>query len=1218
MKVASLNVRGLTNAEKRCVLFDWAYTQKIDILCLQETFCTLNSVDCFNKDWNGISYHALSDSPHSRGCAILIKKDFKFSLLDEHASSDGRRILINIKHNSTNYCLVNLYAPNIASNRILFLKISENFIREYSCNNMNTIVCGDFNCTLNINDRKSFKSDATSKHLKNLMFNLNLIDSFRIKNPDARGFTYFNSNSNIQSRIDYMLTSTHLNTTLQSVNVKYAPMIPDHKSVIASFTTENKRGVGFWKLNTSYLENTDYINGIKKVISDHTNTSNNYNDAEVWDFCKLKIKHFSIAFAKETSLLRDNDIRKIESELIQLDKSNTEITHLQSELQKKLDKKYMEKVKGAQIRSRIQWVAESEKNIKFFQNLEQNHQTNNIINCLLDSNQQLNKDNSGILSTVCDFYKKLYSSKNIKNSDIDEYVNKIKTPYQLQEHESSICDSDLTIEECFTSLSEMKKNKSPGHDGLPMEFYLTFWDDVKQLLLNSYKHSFENEKLPLSHRESLISLIHKKNDRSDLRNYRPISLSNVDYKILALTLANRVHNVLPNIVSAEQTAYVKKRFIGENIRHIQDVIHYTTKFNIPGIILFLDFEKAFDSLEWNFMSKCLQKFGFGKKFCKWVKIIYSNPVASIKVNGFLTKLISIERGIKQGCPLSALLFIICTEILGLALKQNSTITKLPLPNSINNASLVSQFADDLCLFLKSEIDVLNSLNEIISFGNVSGLKLNIEKTEAMWLGPMADSDYKPLNLKWVSITKYLGIFIGTCKNTCEKKNWENKLEKFQRLLDVWKLKNLTLFSKIDFLKTYALSKFTFLATMIEIPDSITNNIEKAVYKFIWGKKDKIRRRSLICPCNEGGANMLDIREQFLALKAPWISKIITGDLSWQNLARFLIEKIIPLTMVIKMSFSSIKSFPILKKLPEFYQEALLGYTKSKFPEKIENKKSLMQQIIWGNRQLMNKNLCLYSREMIEANIIYITDVYDASGKIRSDVYEKLPCKFHYFRDITLLQKTVSPFKEYFREETIENLEKEIYIPIYTSKPFYIMLRDQKKLPPKSLNFWVKEFPNFTFTKFYELKLKHLHIAKIKEFMYKIINNICPCMENLYKWGISLENTCIYCLKNVHNIKHMLFECDFVKMVWRKIEKILSINITYELLILGKSESILLNNVMSIILYIIYKKFIEDNNVPCKKSDTLLQFIAKELVYRKNIYESQKELSDMLYTIYLNM
>ena len=99
---------------------------------------------------------------------------------------------------------------------------------------------------------------------------------------------------------------------------------------------------------------------------------------------------------------------------------------------------------------------------------------------------------------------------------------------------------------------------------------------------------------------------------------------------------------------------------------------------------------------------------------------------------------------------------------------------------------------------------------------------------------------------------------------------------------------------------------------------------------------------------------------------------------------------------------------------------------------------------------------------------------------------------------------------------------------------------------------------------------------------------------------------------------MLFECDFVKIVWRKIEKILSINITYELLIFGKSESILLNNVMSIILYIIYKKFIDDNNVPCKKSDTLLQFIAKELVYRKNIYESQKELSDILYTIYLNL
>ena len=389
------------------------------------------------------------------------------------------------------------------------------------------------------------------------------------------------------------------------------------------------------------------------------------------------------------------------------------------------------------------------------------------------------------------------------------------------------------------------------------------------------------------------------------------------------------------------------------------------------------------------MTKCLKKFGFGENFCKWVKIIYSNPVASVKVNGFLSKFIHMERGIKQGCPLSALLFIICTEILGLALKQNSTINTLSLPNCTDKLNLLSQFADDLCLFLETEIDALNSLDEILLFGRVSGLKLNIEKTEAMWLGPMADSDYKPLNLKWVSITKYLGIFVGTNMSICDEKNWENKLEKFQKLLDVWKSKNLTLFSKIDFLKTYALFKFTFLATMVEIPDSVTDNVEKAIYRFIWGKKDKIRRRTLICPFVEGGANMMDIREQFLALKAPWISKIMTGDLSWQCLSKFLIEKSIPLSVLTQMSFTSIKSIPVLKNLPRFYQEALLGYTKSKFPEKIESQKSLMQQIIWGNRQFLNKNLCLYSREMIKANIIYIKDVYDISGKIRSDVYKKI-------------------------------------------------------------------------------------------------------------------------------------------------------------------------------------------------------------------------------------
>ena len=118
-----------------------------------------------------------------------------------------------------------------------------------------------------------------------------------------------------------------------------------------------------------------------------------------------------------------------------------------------------------------------------------------------------------------------------------------------------------------------------------------------------------------------------------MKNYRPISLSNTDYKILAFVLVNRLHKVIDRIISNEQTAYIKKRFIGENIRILLDTIEYFERKNDPGVILFIDFEKAYDSIEWEFIFISLSKFGFQEKFMNWVKILYKKHLFLSKLMG---------------------------------------------------------------------------------------------------------------------------------------------------------------------------------------------------------------------------------------------------------------------------------------------------------------------------------------------------------------------------------------------------------------------------------------------------------------------------------------------------------------------------------------------------------------------------------------------------------
>ena len=137
----------------------------------------------------------------------------------------------------------------------------------------------------------------------------------------------------------------------------------------------------------------------------------------------------------------------------------------------------------------------------------------------------------------------------------------------------------------------MKRNKSPGLDGICIEFYQVFWPLIGNVLVRVFNQSFETGILPPSQRLAVMTLIHKKDDKNDISNYRPISLTNTDYRILAHILANRLQRVMDKIVSKDQTAYIKHRYIGYNIRLISDVIDYYDMINMSGILLGVDFKK---------------------------------------------------------------------------------------------------------------------------------------------------------------------------------------------------------------------------------------------------------------------------------------------------------------------------------------------------------------------------------------------------------------------------------------------------------------------------------------------------------------------------------------------------------------------------------------------------------------------------------------------------
>ena len=304
-----------------------------------------------------------------------------------------------------------------------------------------------------------------------------------------------------------------------------------------------------------------------------------------------------------------------------------------------------------------------------FLNLEKRNKNYNVIRCIKSDDDVLVTSRKSILHELKMFYKALYTSE---NTNPDHYFDGFAPEKRLSEEVSQECDGLLTIEECLIALNSMSLNKSPGCDGLTVNFYKHFWYLIGQLVVDALNNAYHKGELSPEQRRGIITLIPKPGkDPKLMKNLRPITLLNTDYKIGAKCLANRIKVVLPSIVGFNQTGFMKGRFIGENIRFTLDLIEYCKESAKPGLIFLVDFEKAFDRLEWSFVFKSLQKFKFGNCFIQWVKTLYRNGNSCVCNNGYSSGNFMLNRGVRQGCPLSPYLFILCVEVLAQKIWQTS-------------------------------------------------------------------------------------------------------------------------------------------------------------------------------------------------------------------------------------------------------------------------------------------------------------------------------------------------------------------------------------------------------------------------------------------------------------------------------------------------------------------------------------------------------------------
>ena len=272
-------------------------------------------------------------------------------------------------------------------------------------------------------------------------------------------------------------------------------------------------------------------------------------------------------------------------------------------------------------------------------------------------------------------------------------------------------------------------------------------------------------------------VIFKKGDRKNLKNWRPISLLNVDYKICSKVLSLGLSKVLEFIVDPDQTCSVPGRRITSNLHVLRDVLDYIDRTTETGILISLDQEKAFDRVNRTFLLNLLSRFGFGPSFCFWINTLYNGANMRIIVNEWLSDAIPLSRGVRQG-----------VETLACKIRNNPNIEGFLLPGARGLCYKVGVYADDTTCIVKSYRSLQCLFRMINVYEGGSGARLNVTKTEAMWLGAWCSRGDQPLGLKWVTKMKILGVVFGQDTDT---DNWRPKLEKLEKHLNLWKSRSLS-------------------------------------------------------------------------------------------------------------------------------------------------------------------------------------------------------------------------------------------------------------------------------------------------------------------------------------------------------------------------------------------------------------------------------------------
>lgn len=471
-------------------------------------------------------------------------------------------------------------------------------------------------------------------------------------------------------------------------------------------------------------------------------------------------------------------------------------------------------------KSRVTWLKEGDANTKFFHGIMSSHRRSNALISLSVDGVSI-EGVSEVRHTVYQHFRDHFKRTSNQRPDIGGLVFKT-----LSAVEGVDLIKPFLLEEIKAAIWECDSFKCPEPDGINLGFFKDFWDLLKIDLLNFFTEFHHHGKLTKGLNSTFIALIPKVDNPQRVAEFRPIFLVSSVYKILSKVLANRLRNVVGNVVSKTQSAFIKGRQILDGILIANEIVDDAKNSNKDLLLFKVDFEKAYDSVDWGYLDEVMLKMNFPILWRSWIMECVTTATASVLVNGCPTNEFCFERGLRQGDPLSPFLFLLASE--GLNVMMNAMVAnRLFSPYTIGTQYVVSvshlQFADDTLLVgVKSWSNVRALKAVLVLFESISGLKVNFNKSmlfgynvNGSWLHEASSVlRCKHGRLPFV----YLGLPIGGDPRKLQF--WYPLVERIHKRLSGWKCKNLSLGGRLILLKSVLSSIPVYFLSFFKAPSGI--------------------------------------------------------------------------------------------------------------------------------------------------------------------------------------------------------------------------------------------------------------------------------------------------------------------------------------------------------------------------------------------------------------